>query len=52
MSDPRDERIADLESELGAAQRTIDVLIARLERAGTTSPTQTELFDANRKSVV
>jgi signal transduction histidine kinase len=46
MSDPRDERIADLESELAAAQRTIDVLIARLERAGTASPTQAELFDA------
>lgn len=39
-------RIAELEGELAAAQRTIDVLIARLERAGTTSPTQAELFDA------
>ena len=46
MSDARDERIAELESELAAAQRTIDVLIARLERAGTASPTQAELFDA------
>ena len=44
--DPRDERIADLESELAAAQKTIDVLIARLERQGTASPTQAELFDA------
>jgi signal transduction histidine kinase len=49
---PRDdesvrERVAVLEIELAAAQRTIDVLIARLERAGTAgSPTQTELFDA------
>ena len=41
-----DERITELEDELAAAQRTIDVLIARLERAGTTPPTQAELFDA------
>ena len=41
-----EERIAELELELAAAQRTIDVLIARLERAGTTPPTQAELFDA------
>ncbi len=41
-----DPRVAELESELAAAQRTIDVLVARLERAGTTSPTQSELFDA------
>jgi signal transduction histidine kinase len=41
-----DERIAVLEAELAAAQRTIDVLIARLERTGTTTPTQAELFDA------
>jgi signal transduction histidine kinase len=40
------ERIAILEAELAAAQRTIDVLIARLERAGTAAPTQAELFDA------
>ncbi len=40
------DRIAELEAELGAAQRTIDVLVARLERVGTTSPTQTEVFDA------
>ena len=40
------ERIAILEAELAAAQRTIDVLIARLERSGTASPTQAELFDA------
>lgn len=40
------ERIAQLEAELAAAQRTIDVLIARLERTGTASPTQAELFDA------
>ena len=46
MSDAAAERIAQLEGELAAAQRTIDVLIARLERAGTASPTQTELFDA------
>ena len=39
-------RIGELDDELAAAQRTIDVLIARLERAGTASPTQTELFDA------
>lgn len=40
-----EDRIAELELELAAAQRTIDVLIARLERAGTTPPTQAELFD-------
>ena len=40
------DRIAELEAELGAAQRTIDVLVARLERMGSTSPTQTEVFDA------
>jgi signal transduction histidine kinase len=39
-------RIAELEGELAAAQRTIDVLIARLERSGTTSQTRVELFDA------
>ena len=44
--DERDDRIAELEDELAAARRTIDVLIARLERAGTTPPTQAELFDA------
>jgi len=43
---PSDERIAELELELAAAQRTIEVLIARLERAGTTPPAQAELFDA------
>jgi signal transduction histidine kinase len=41
-----EERIAVLEGELAAAQRTIDVLIARLERIGTPAPTQAELFDA------
>jgi signal transduction histidine kinase len=41
-----EERVAELEAELAAAQRTIDVLVARLERSGTTSPTQAELFDA------
>jgi signal transduction histidine kinase len=41
-----EERIAELEAELAAAQRTIDVLVARLERAVTTPPTQAELFDA------
>ncbi len=46
MTDPRDERIETLEAELRAAQRTIDVLIARLERTGTATPTQAELFDA------
>ena len=45
MSDDSD-RIPELEAELAAAQRTIEVLIARLERVGTTVPTQTELFDA------
>lgn len=39
-------RVLELEAELVAAQRTIDVLIARLERQGTGSPTQAELFDA------
>jgi len=50
MSDPGGknpaDRIAELELELAAAQRTIDVLIARLERSGTTPPSQAELFDA------
>jgi signal transduction histidine kinase len=41
-----DERIQQLEDELAAAQRTIDVLIGRLERAGATPPSQSELFDA------
>ena len=41
-----DVRIVELEGELAAAQRTIDVLVDRLERAGTASPTQAELFDA------
>jgi signal transduction histidine kinase len=41
-----DERVAELEAELEGAKRTIDVLIARLERTVTTSPAQTELFDA------
>lgn len=43
---PQDPRVSELEDELSAAQRTIDVLVARLERAGTASPTQAELFDA------
>ncbi|MBX3156962.1 MAG: hypothetical protein KF773_13390 [Deltaproteobacteria bacterium] len=47
MTKDPDERIAELEGELGAAQRTIDVLIARLERTGgPSSPTHSELFDA------
>src|SRR5580693_5411282 len=41
-----EDRVVELETELAAAQRTIDVLIARLERAGNTPPTQAELFDA------
>lgn len=41
-----EDRIAELELELAAAQRTIDVLIARLERGTTTPPAQAELFDA------
>jgi len=40
------ERITELEDELAAARRTIDVLIARLERTGTAPPAQSELFDA------
>jgi signal transduction histidine kinase len=40
------DRIAELELELAAAQRTIEVLIARLERGSTTPPAQAELFDA------
>jgi signal transduction histidine kinase len=43
---PPEERVAELEAELDAARRTIDVLIARLERGGTTPPAQAELFDA------
>ena len=42
---PDRERITELEDELSAAQRTIDVLIARLERSAADS-TQAELFDA------
>ena len=41
-----EEKIAELDDELSAARRTIDVLIARLERVGSTAPTQAELFDA------
>src|SRR5262249_54014935 len=41
-----EERVAELETELSAAQRTIHVLIARFGRAGTTPPTPAELFDA------
>ena len=44
-NDKPDDRIAELEAELAAAQRTIDVLIARLEQAGSTPPSQAELFD-------
>ncbi|MBS1121205.1 MAG: histidine kinase [Deltaproteobacteria bacterium] len=40
------ERIAELESDLAAAKRTIDVLIARLERTSSAPPTQHDLFDA------
>ncbi len=40
------DRIAELELELAAAQRTIEVLIARLERGSSTPPAQAELFDA------
>jgi len=43
--DDRGERVAELEAELAAAQRTIDVLIARLERPGSMPPSQAELFD-------
>ncbi|MEO8843110.1 MAG: HAMP domain-containing sensor histidine kinase [Kofleriaceae bacterium] len=42
----KDERLAELEAELAAQQRTIDVLIARLERTTTTPATQAEIFDA------
>jgi signal transduction histidine kinase len=41
-----EDRIAELEGELAAAQRTIDVLIARLERVGSGAPAPTEVFDA------
>src|SRR4029077_6210920 len=46
MTKTPDERITELEDELAAAQRTIDVLIARLERSGNSTPPQAELFDA------
>src|SRR5450432_3446296 len=42
----KDERTAELEAELAAAQRTIDVLIARLERNTSNPSTQSEIFDA------
>ncbi len=38
-------RVTELEAELAATQKTIDVLIERLERSGTAPPTQAELFD-------
>jgi signal transduction histidine kinase len=38
-------RITELEDELAAAQRTIDALIARLERTAS-APSQSEMFDA------
>ncbi len=41
-----EEKIAELDDELAAARRTIEVLIARLERVGSATPTQAELFDA------
>jgi signal transduction histidine kinase len=44
--DAGDPRIMELEAELAAAKRTIDVLIARLERTSPAAPTQVELFDA------
>lgn len=40
------ERIEELEADLAAARRTIDVLIARLERVGETPPMHAGLFDA------
>ncbi len=40
-----EERVTELEDELAAARRTIDVLIVRLERANSTAPTPVELFD-------
>jgi len=39
-------RIAELEAELTAAQRTIEVLVARIERSASATPSQAELFDA------
>ena len=42
----KDERLAELEAELAAQQRTIDVLIARLERTTSAPSTQAEIFDA------
>jgi signal transduction histidine kinase len=41
-----EERVVELELELAAAQRTVEVLIARLERGTNTPPAQAELFDA------
>ncbi len=46
FANPTEARILELEGELAAAQRTIDVLVARLERSGTATSTQAELFDA------
>jgi signal transduction histidine kinase len=47
-ADPDDpaNRIAELEDELAAARRTVDVLIARLERANAQTPAPAELFDS------
>jgi signal transduction histidine kinase len=46
MTKSAEDRIAELELELAASERTIDVLIARLERSGAVPPSRTELFDA------
>ena len=46
MTKTADERVAELELEIAAAQRTIDVLIERLERTGSSPPSRAELFDA------
>ncbi|HEY4243967.1 MAG TPA: HAMP domain-containing sensor histidine kinase [Kofleriaceae bacterium] len=41
-----DERVTELEDELGAAQRTIDVLIERVERGAAPVASSPELFEA------
>jgi signal transduction histidine kinase len=46
MVDEKPDRLAELEAELAAAHRTIDVLIARLERTAHPPTTQGDVFDS------
>ncbi|CAN5627407.1 hypothetical protein BH11MYX1_BH11MYX1_16060 [soil metagenome] len=46
MVDKKPDRIAELDDELAAAHRTIEVLIARIERSSSTPTTQGDSFDS------